>query len=99
MQSSTIVERKPFHEAVVEMIQLSSTAELEAIGSLLMRCVIPKDHDRIAEAWIKRCTEMCWNPTNIAFVADGILDHKADLEGQKSKNPLDRFQFVDEKHA
>ena len=98
--SSTVVTRKPFHEVVVEMIPQLSSAELEALGTLLMRSVIPKDHDKIVEAWKKRCTEMCWKPESIAYVADDILAHKAELEGaKKSDNPLDRFRFADEKHA
>ena len=99
--SNTIVTRKPFHEVVVELIPQLSSDELAVIGSLLIRSTIPKDHDKIVEAWNKRCTEMCWVTENIAYVADDVLAHKFDLERQSSgsDNPLDRFRFSDEKHA
>jgi hypothetical protein len=97
---STIFARKPFHEIIVEMMPQLSSAELETVGKLFILCVIPKNHEKIVDAWKKRCTEIGWSPDNIAYVADDIMAHKADLEGEKkSDNPLNRFQLADEKHA
>lgn len=101
--SNTIVTRKPFHEVVVEMIPQVGNEELGVLGSLLVRTTIPKDHEKILAAWNKRCTDLGWEPESIAYVADDILLHKTEIEDaqkqKEGKNPLDRFQFVDEKHA
>jgi hypothetical protein len=103
MAETTVVERKPFHEAVVEMLKQASDTDLEALGSLLLRTVIPKGHDEIVGAWNARCAELCWSPESAQFVAKDILRHKRDIkakaEAKKRENPLDRFRLADEKHA
>ncbi|OHB14669.1 MAG: hypothetical protein A2431_00470 [Candidatus Zambryskibacteria bacterium RIFOXYC1_FULL_39_10] len=101
-QTVTIVERKPFHEAVISMIQQASRDELETIGTLLIKTRIPKGHDEIVEAWRARCLEMGWADVSIRYVEEDVLLHKRQLETakeEKESNPLDRFRFEDEKNA
>ncbi len=101
MTRSTVYDRKPFHEAIVEMLKQASEAELETLGNLLIRTKIPKGHDEIIAAWKTRCAEMLWPPVVVEYVAADLLRYKQDIDAQasekKSQNPLDRFRFVDEK--
>jgi len=53
------MEKKPFHETVVEAIKHASTAELSLLATLLKATKIPADHDKIKEAWQKRIAGMC----------------------------------------
>jgi hypothetical protein len=100
----TIVDRKPFHEAIVEMLQQASNAELETLGALLLRTIIPEGHhDEIVAAWKTRCAEMSWLPENSEYLADALLRHKQDVERQAVKarlpHPRDLFELFGEMHS
>lgn len=98
--SSAHRKPKPFHEAIIEMIQESSSDQLEMIGDLLSRTIIPKGHDEIIAAWRSRCYLTDWEHYDTVCVVNTILRHKEGIEKKKEEvnNPLDCFQFVDEKH-
>jgi hypothetical protein len=72
--------RKPFHESVVELIEKSSSNDLQLMGILLTRTYIPSGHDEIIAAWTKRCAEMCWPRTNAQQIADNVRRHKESVE-------------------
>jgi hypothetical protein len=82
MTEMTIVARKPFHEAIVEMLKQASSAELETLGHLLMITKIPKGHSEIIAAWSVRCSEMGWSGSSIDRLVIDLTRHKWDIEAQ-----------------
>ena len=46
---------KPFHESIVDRMEVASKEELAAYGRLLIETAIPADHDKIIETWCGRC--------------------------------------------
>jgi hypothetical protein len=105
MDEMTVVERKPFHEAIVDILEEASADDLATLGKLIVRTKIPKGHDEILTAWNTRLIEVLYGEegTEYRYVATDILEQKKELEAEKDAKPaeniLDRFQFADEKHA
>ena len=51
---------KPFHESVVDMINdnpVGAHSTFETIGEMLLRTKLPKDHDVVSAAWMKKADE------------------------------------------
>ncbi len=81
MALNNVRTRKPFHEAVIDMINAAaSNTEMECLGMLLTTTVIPKGHGEIIAAWTKRCKEMSWSIGNISYIEESLLAHKSELE-------------------
>lgn len=75
--------RKPFHEAITDVIRVALDKELEVIGYLLTTAIIPRGHEEIVTALKKRCAELCWDPNTIAYLEESILSHKREQEEAK----------------
>jgi hypothetical protein len=106
MNGTTAVARKPFHEAIVEMLKWAMAHDLETLGKLLIMTKIPKGHDEILAAWNAKCQELRLQPESFDYiVAEDILQQKKDLEAEgganakQAENNLDRYRFTDEKRA
>lgn len=88
------MERRPFHEVVVGVIQGASSAELEVLGTLLLKVVIPKNHREIAEAWVERCSELGMDPLGFQNVAESIICHKRSLEEEARRVDRETAAFI-----
>jgi hypothetical protein len=45
---------KPFHEAIVGVIQGADALDLRVIGDVIVATKVPKGHDEIIDAWTSR---------------------------------------------
>jgi hypothetical protein len=69
------MERKPFHESIVDAIhRAKAPTDLAALGQLIHESKIPKGHDEIAAAWIGKSGELGLNDD--ADVADSVMSQK-----------------------
>lgn len=96
---------RPFHESVIEIIQIASYEELTCIGMILRSTKIPKNHDAIIEAWQKRRNKVRTTPlSDVGLgVVENLLEQKriaeseATSESTKEGIDLDELQKEVEK--
>jgi hypothetical protein len=81
-----MIMRRPFHEAIICVIQSSRGSELVPIARILEGTVIPKGHDEIVAAWRSKAKEQGFTEDSIEGVAQSLLLHKKE---QVEKNELE----------
>lgn len=79
------METKPFHEAIIDMInQVANRGELVVLGKLLRVTEVFQNHDQILEAFKRQGTRNDWS--------DGLLEKK--LLKEKETLRRDNIQIV-----
>jgi uncharacterized protein (UPF0128 family) len=71
------VEKKPFHESIVDVIRnVKTIEELELVEGLLMATKIPKGHDEIVAALTEKTEEMAQMNFHSSEVFISIFEQK-----------------------
>ena len=70
--ASTGTAFKPFHESIVERIEVASREQLIGYGPLLTATTIPANHDKIIEVWRRRCEFVGFTGTEMMLVVSII---------------------------
>lgn len=76
--------KRPFHETVTEAIHSATAQQMRMLAGLIKDTKIPKGHDQITEAWVKRCAEMGWEDEDLGVSAD-LRVQKCAAEEQESQ--------------
>ncbi|PKM91289.1 hypothetical protein CVU82_01675 [Candidatus Falkowbacteria bacterium HGW-Falkowbacteria-1] len=68
---------KPFHESIVDAIDLCQEKDIFILSSILVNTKIPKNHNVIIAAWEKKIEELSCPDYD---VVDAILEQKKEAE-------------------
>ena len=75
-------------KTVIEAINRASSSELGLLATLIKATKIPKDHDKIVEAWKQRRQEMLCSDEDFGVTAD-LLEQKETAK-RENEEELDR---------
>ncbi len=89
-------EREPLHQLLLGLIQeVNSVPELNFMRPFVLRGIIPKDHERIAEAWKEKCDRFGHVDLGERG-AQSLMTHKLQIERAAARAAQDAIRRQDE---
>lgn len=90
------VERRPFHETIVDYIECYTDYEedLAPLGDLLMATKIPKNHDAIIAAWKKTIEGVADENGFLTSVLADIEEQKREAEAKTQCKQETEFRQI-----
>ncbi|MEK7103332.1 MAG: hypothetical protein AAB870_03220, partial [Patescibacteria group bacterium] len=89
------IERKPFHESVVDAIKSAKAEELKIIAGIIITTKIPKNHEEIVNAWRQRLDDLglsndygLLTGTVMEQAAEAKIENKTALTKQKEVDTI-----------